>query len=207
MTQDIIFSDATRLAELVRTKQISPVEVVKAHLDRIESAPAQTVSDWLAQGYRGLRVMRCPECRRETFLTWKDLDATPNDDVVAVAHRVRCRECQQPPAGLPVITYKDAAQATQPSLRRHRPEHQHQGLMCQSPSHVDAWAYLRRSAIRRTIGSVARKASRSSATPNGSVRITLVQPQRAHLSARHIALAGRVRVARNGPQGLSAVIV
>ena len=37
MTQDIIFSDATRLAELIRTKQISPVEVVRAHLDRIET--------------------------------------------------------------------------------------------------------------------------------------------------------------------------
>ncbi|UIN35049.1 amidase [Methylobacterium oryzae] len=37
MSQDIIFSDATRLAALVRTKQLSPVEVVKAHLDRIEA--------------------------------------------------------------------------------------------------------------------------------------------------------------------------
>lgn len=37
MTQDIIFSDATRLAELIRTREISPVEVVKAHLDRIEA--------------------------------------------------------------------------------------------------------------------------------------------------------------------------
>ncbi|SEO95730.1 aspartyl-tRNA(Asn)/glutamyl-tRNA(Gln) amidotransferase subunit A [Methylobacterium sp. ap11] len=37
MTQDIIFSDATALAALVRTKQISPVEVVRAHLDRIEA--------------------------------------------------------------------------------------------------------------------------------------------------------------------------
>ena len=35
MTQDIIFSDATGLAELIRTRQISPVEVVRAHLDRI----------------------------------------------------------------------------------------------------------------------------------------------------------------------------
>lgn len=34
-TQDIVFSDATRLAELIRTKQLSPVEVVQAHLDRI----------------------------------------------------------------------------------------------------------------------------------------------------------------------------
>ena len=37
MTTDIIFSDATRLAELIRTRQVSPVEVVQAHLDRIES--------------------------------------------------------------------------------------------------------------------------------------------------------------------------
>ncbi|KQP28784.1 amidase [Methylobacterium sp. Leaf100] len=35
MTTDIIFSDATRLAELIRTRQVSPVEVVQAHLDRI----------------------------------------------------------------------------------------------------------------------------------------------------------------------------
>src|SRR4051794_8109556 len=37
MTHDIIFSDATELAELIRTKQLSPVEVVQAHLDRIEA--------------------------------------------------------------------------------------------------------------------------------------------------------------------------
>lgn len=37
MTQDIIFSDATRLAELIRMKEISPVEVVQAYLDRIEA--------------------------------------------------------------------------------------------------------------------------------------------------------------------------
>jgi aspartyl-tRNA(Asn)/glutamyl-tRNA(Gln) amidotransferase subunit A len=35
MIEDIIFSDATRLAELIRTKAVSPVEVVQAHLDRI----------------------------------------------------------------------------------------------------------------------------------------------------------------------------
>ncbi len=35
MSNDIIFSDATKLAELVRTKQVSPVEVVQAHLERI----------------------------------------------------------------------------------------------------------------------------------------------------------------------------
>nr|USU34051.1 amidase [Methylobacterium sp. OTU13CASTA1] len=37
MNTDIIFSDATRLAELIRTRQVSPVEVVQAHLDRIEA--------------------------------------------------------------------------------------------------------------------------------------------------------------------------
>jgi aspartyl-tRNA(Asn)/glutamyl-tRNA(Gln) amidotransferase subunit A len=35
MSNDIIFSDAIKLAELVRTKEVSPVEVVQAHLDRI----------------------------------------------------------------------------------------------------------------------------------------------------------------------------
>lgn len=37
MATDLIYSDATRLAELIRTKEISPVEVVQAHLDRIEA--------------------------------------------------------------------------------------------------------------------------------------------------------------------------
>lgn len=37
MTDDIIFSDATKLAGLIRTKAVSPVEVVQKHLDRIEA--------------------------------------------------------------------------------------------------------------------------------------------------------------------------
>jgi aspartyl-tRNA(Asn)/glutamyl-tRNA(Gln) amidotransferase subunit A len=37
MNTDIIYSDATKLAELIRTRQVSPVEVVQAHLDRIET--------------------------------------------------------------------------------------------------------------------------------------------------------------------------
>jgi aspartyl-tRNA(Asn)/glutamyl-tRNA(Gln) amidotransferase subunit A len=37
MNTDIIYSDATKLAELIRTKEVSPVEVVRAHLDRIEA--------------------------------------------------------------------------------------------------------------------------------------------------------------------------
>ena len=35
MMNDLIFSDATKLAELVRTKEVSPVEIMQAHLDRI----------------------------------------------------------------------------------------------------------------------------------------------------------------------------
>lgn len=35
MTSELIHHDATKLAELIRTKAVSPVEVVQAHLDRI----------------------------------------------------------------------------------------------------------------------------------------------------------------------------
>jgi aspartyl-tRNA(Asn)/glutamyl-tRNA(Gln) amidotransferase subunit A len=38
MFHDLIYSDATKLAELIRTKELSPVEVMQAHLDRIEAA-------------------------------------------------------------------------------------------------------------------------------------------------------------------------
>jgi aspartyl-tRNA(Asn)/glutamyl-tRNA(Gln) amidotransferase subunit A len=38
MTTDLIHSDASELAELIRTKKVSSVEVVQAHLDRIEAA-------------------------------------------------------------------------------------------------------------------------------------------------------------------------
>jgi aspartyl-tRNA(Asn)/glutamyl-tRNA(Gln) amidotransferase subunit A len=37
MTNDLIYSDATELAELVRAKDVSPVEIMRAHLDRIEA--------------------------------------------------------------------------------------------------------------------------------------------------------------------------
>jgi aspartyl-tRNA(Asn)/glutamyl-tRNA(Gln) amidotransferase subunit A len=37
MTTSIFYSDATRLAELIRNREISPVEVMQAHLDRIEA--------------------------------------------------------------------------------------------------------------------------------------------------------------------------
>jgi aspartyl-tRNA(Asn)/glutamyl-tRNA(Gln) amidotransferase subunit A len=37
MSTALIYSDATKLAELIRTREISPVEVIKAHLDRIDA--------------------------------------------------------------------------------------------------------------------------------------------------------------------------
>jgi aspartyl-tRNA(Asn)/glutamyl-tRNA(Gln) amidotransferase subunit A len=37
MNTEIIYSDATKLAELIRAREISPVEVVQAHLDRINA--------------------------------------------------------------------------------------------------------------------------------------------------------------------------
>src|ERR1700722_6273428 len=37
MSTELIYCDATKLAELIRTREVSPVEVMKAHLDRIEA--------------------------------------------------------------------------------------------------------------------------------------------------------------------------
>ncbi len=37
MSEELIYSDATGLAELIRRKEVSPVEVAQAHLDRIEA--------------------------------------------------------------------------------------------------------------------------------------------------------------------------
>ncbi len=41
MASDLIHSDATELAELIRTRKVSSVEVVQAHLDRIEATNPQ----------------------------------------------------------------------------------------------------------------------------------------------------------------------
>jgi Asp-tRNA(Asn)/Glu-tRNA(Gln) amidotransferase A subunit family amidase len=37
MNTELVYSDAMKLAELIRTREVSPVEVIKAHLDRIEA--------------------------------------------------------------------------------------------------------------------------------------------------------------------------
>lgn len=38
MNSQLVYQDATKLAELIRIKEVSPVEVMQAHLDRIEAA-------------------------------------------------------------------------------------------------------------------------------------------------------------------------
>src|ERR1700754_1157516 len=35
MSTELVYQDATALAELIRTKEVSPVEIVQAHIDRI----------------------------------------------------------------------------------------------------------------------------------------------------------------------------
>ena len=75
----------------------------------MNAAQVRTVADWRAKGYRGLRIMRCPECRIASSWTWEELSAELCEDVVEVARRVRCHQCEQPPAGLSVLTYREAA--------------------------------------------------------------------------------------------------
>ncbi|AGZ44120.1 amidase [Actinoplanes friuliensis] len=41
MDSEIYFSDVTKLAHLIRTRELSPVEVMRAHLDRIEATNPQ----------------------------------------------------------------------------------------------------------------------------------------------------------------------
>ena len=54
MTKEIIYSDATKLAELIRTREVSPVEVVQAHLDRIAAVkPKNNAIVTLADGALG----------------------------------------------------------------------------------------------------------------------------------------------------------
>lgn len=63
----------------------------------------RTVADWQITGYRGLRIPSCPTCRVSTWASWSELDATDGEEILDVARRMRCSECQQPPAGLAVI--------------------------------------------------------------------------------------------------------
>jgi aspartyl-tRNA(Asn)/glutamyl-tRNA(Gln) amidotransferase subunit A len=57
MSKELTYLDASRLAELIRTKAVSPVEVMQAHLDRIAAVNPQvnaivTVADDALQAAR-----------------------------------------------------------------------------------------------------------------------------------------------------------
>lgn len=69
----------------------------------MNAALAQTVQDWRARGYRGLRIPRCPSCGHGTERTWEELDASPSENVIEAARRVRCRDCGEAPHGLAVV--------------------------------------------------------------------------------------------------------
>lgn len=71
--------------------------------------PALTVRDYLAQGYRGLRILRCPTCRTSTWVTWGELEAEADEDLMSVARRARCAECGNSPAGLAVVAFAGQA--------------------------------------------------------------------------------------------------
>ncbi len=73
--------------------------------------PPRTVDQWQTTGYRGLRIPCCPTCRAGTWMTWDELGAKPEEDIVSVAVRIRCVECGQPPAGLGVRAFRSEAEA------------------------------------------------------------------------------------------------
>lgn len=58
---DLCFSDATRLAELIRTGEVSPVEVVQAHLDRIEMVNPRVNAVVTLMAEDALRVAKTAE--------------------------------------------------------------------------------------------------------------------------------------------------
>src|SRR3979409_1229874 len=64
MKPGIIYSDATKLAELIRTREVSPVEVVQAHLDRIEATNPKinaivTLADGALEAAKGAEEALC----------------------------------------------------------------------------------------------------------------------------------------------------
>lgn len=71
----------------------------------------QTVADWQKTGHRGLRIPRCPTCRATTWASWTQLRAEADEDIVAVAQRLRCTACGEALAGLPVVA------STSPNLQ------------------------------------------------------------------------------------------
>lgn len=68
----------------------------------------RTVADWSAQGYCGLRILRCADCGASTFRRWSDLDVGPDKRVFDVARELRCHACGRAPAGMAMLTRRKA---------------------------------------------------------------------------------------------------
>jgi aspartyl-tRNA(Asn)/glutamyl-tRNA(Gln) amidotransferase subunit A len=60
-TTEIYYRDATELARLIRTKELSPVEVVQAHLDRIEAVNSKVNALVTVTGERALKAAKLAE--------------------------------------------------------------------------------------------------------------------------------------------------
>ena len=70
----------------------------------------RTVGDWLHTGHRGLRIPACPSCGTDTAASWGELGASDEEDVIAVARRLRCWSCGEAPAGLGVVATTEPGQ-------------------------------------------------------------------------------------------------
>lgn len=69
----------------------------------MSSVIPQTVAEWEARGYRGLRIPRCHACHVSTWASWRQLAAMADESVTSVAARMRCASCGQAPPGLAVV--------------------------------------------------------------------------------------------------------
>jgi hypothetical protein len=69
----------------------------------MNAALVRTVADWQAQGYRGLSILRCSKCLIASWVSWSELEAQADEDVVSVAKRMKCTSCGESPAGLAVV--------------------------------------------------------------------------------------------------------
>lgn len=87
MSKDIYFSDATKLAERIRNREVSSVEVVQAHLDRIQAVnPMINAIVTLADG-----ALKAAEAADAAVKAGEELGA-------CTASRSRSRTRSTPPA-------------------------------------------------------------------------------------------------------------
>ncbi len=76
MTHDIYYADATELAQRIRTKSLSPVEVVRAHQDRIE-AVNPTINAVVTLNERAMERAREAESAIMRGTSWGPLHGVP----------------------------------------------------------------------------------------------------------------------------------